>query len=121
MPHFEFKITVCFKRVPKSSAIFGLPPNTPQLDARPHVFYFGNFGNNIDRCEQACRAESQCAAFTLFSTAADDSLAAWRGLCYGRSFHDGVQVYQEDVMSGYVSSCTEGKHRLLSVNMVGNE
>ena len=107
--YYLFKIPVCFKRVLKSSAIFGLPPNTPQLDDRPNVFYFGNFGNDIDRCESACRDEPQCAAFTLFSMVADDTLAAWRGLCYGRSFHDGVQVYQEDVMSGYVSSCTEGK------------
>ena len=103
-------LLVCFKRTPKSSSVFGLSPNEPMNENRPRVFYFGKFDLDIDRCERACREEPQCAAYTLFSPVVDNGLEAWRGLCYGRSFRDEVAVYQEDVMSGYVASCTEGEN-----------
>ena len=71
------------------------------------MFYFGELGADFDQCERACRAEPQCASYVLFST--KSSLTDYRGQCYGRSLRDDIEIYQDDVTSGVVAPCTEGR------------
>ena len=56
--------TVCFERSVDTSYVFGTMP-APGEDLRPHTFFFGLVENNADLCEDACRKQTGCVAWTL--------------------------------------------------------
>ena len=55
----------CYERSPNKNYMFE-KIQTPGSDDRPDTFYFGDFGDDVDRCEAACKDEPDCVAYTLF-------------------------------------------------------
>ena len=71
---------------------------------RPRTFNFGNFGNDVVACHDACAAEPECLAYSLHTMNFKQS--KWRGWCFGRG--PGAQeklVSQNEVISGIRIHC----------------
>ena len=78
----------------------------PGEDNLPHIFYFGYFGNDVDRCEAACAGHPSCYAWLLHL---EELNSPWSGHCYGRDAYHDVLADEQHTVSGIRKPCEKGK------------
>ena len=56
-------LTVCFERADDTNAVAGIISKGAHTTDDPKYWYFGDFGDDVDGCEEMCRQQPNCQAF----------------------------------------------------------
>ena len=56
-------MTGCFERADNTNAVSGVIARGAKSTDDPKYWYFGNFGNDVAKCEQSCSLQPNCQAF----------------------------------------------------------
>ena len=96
-------LETCFQPHSGQNAIYGKLTGS-RTQNPPSTFYFGDFGEDVHACYEACLNEPSCMAYTLHLNGIS---ADWRGQCYGRGneWGENYHVPQTHVTSGYITQC----------------
>lgn len=98
----------CWTELPAVNAIKGLlqePGEVPE-SLRGLLFFFGQLGEDVGKCQDECARTPECAAYTLFSTTPTHERRDWAGLCYGRTEEKAVLVSDSGgTVSGVRGKC----------------
>lgn len=56
-------LTACFERATDINAVYGVIEGGPKSTSDPYYWYFGDFGDDVDKCEQSCEKQPNCYAY----------------------------------------------------------
>ena len=56
-------LTVCFERADNTNAVSGVIAKGAGSTDDPKYWFFGNFGNDVAKCEKSCSLKPNCEAY----------------------------------------------------------